>query len=41
MRPLCYAPRYSRECEVRFACNEECPRNRFIRTEWKAGLNYP
>jgi uncharacterized protein len=34
-------PRYCRECEVRFACNGECPKHRFIRTpegEW--GLNY-
>jgi uncharacterized protein len=34
-------PRYCRECEVRFACNGECPRNRFIRTpDGEAGLNY-
>ncbi len=34
-------PRYCRECEVKFACNGECPRNRFNQTpdgEW--GLNY-
>jgi uncharacterized protein len=34
-------PRYCRRCEVRFACNGECPKHRFIRTpdgEW--GLNY-
>jgi uncharacterized protein len=34
-------PRYCRECEVRFACNGECPRNRFLHTpEGEAGLNY-
>jgi uncharacterized protein len=34
-------PRYCRECEVRFACNGECPRNRFINTpEGEPGLNY-
>jgi uncharacterized protein len=34
-------PRYCRECEVRFACNGGCPRNRFIRTpDGEAGLNY-
>ena len=34
-------PRYCHECEVRFACNGECPKHRFTRTphgEW--GLNY-
>ena len=34
-------PEYCRKCEVRFACNGECPKHRFIRTpdgEW--GLNY-
>ena len=25
-------PRDCRECAVRFACNSECPRNRFIQT---------
>jgi uncharacterized protein len=34
-------PRYCRECEVRFACNGECPRNRFLHTpDGEAGLNY-
>lgn len=34
-------PRYCRECEVRFACNGECPRNRFIETpDGEPGLNY-
>jgi len=34
-------PRYCRECEVRFACNGECPKHRFIRTpEGEEGLNY-
>lgn len=34
-------PRYCRECEVRFACNGECPKHRFTWTpdgEW--GLNH-
>ena len=34
-------PRYCRECEVKFACNGECPRNRFIETpDGEPGLNY-
>jgi uncharacterized protein len=34
-------PRYCRACDVRFACNGECPKHRFIKTpEGEAGLNY-
>lgn len=34
-------PRYCREREVRFACNGECPKNRFIETpDGEPGLNY-
>ncbi len=34
-------PRFCRECEVRFACHGECPRNRFIKTpDGEEGLNY-
>ena len=34
-------PRYCRECEVRFACNGECPRNRFLLApDGEEGLNY-
>jgi uncharacterized protein len=34
-------PRYCRECDVRFACNGECPRNRFLHTpDGEPGLNY-
>src|SRR5262249_22213437 len=34
-------PRYCRECDVRFACNGECPRNRFARTpDGQGGLTY-
>jgi uncharacterized protein len=34
-------PRYCKECEVRFACHGECPKNRFILTpDGEPGLNY-
>ena len=34
-------PTYCRECEVRFACNGECPKNRFtVAPDGEAGLNY-
>jgi len=34
-------PAYCRECEVRFACNGECPKHRFINTpSGEPGLNY-
>ena len=34
-------PRCCRECEVRFACNGECPKHRFIHMpEGEGGLNY-
>jgi len=34
-------PQYCRDCEVRFACNGGCPKNRFIETpDGQPGLNY-
>ncbi|HEY7838792.1 MAG TPA: anaerobic sulfatase maturase [Terriglobales bacterium] len=34
-------PEYCRQCEVRFACNGECPKHRFLKTpDGEAGLNY-
>ena len=34
-------PRFCRECDVRFACHGECPKNRFIQTpDGEPGLNY-
>lgn len=34
-------PSYCRSCEVRHACNGECPKNRFIQTpDGEDGLNY-
>jgi uncharacterized protein len=34
-------PRYCLECDVRFACHGECPKNRFLRTpDGEPGLNY-
>jgi uncharacterized protein len=34
-------PGYCRRCEVRFACQGECPKNRFARTpDGEPGLNY-
>jgi|GEM_PF-1647764 len=34
-------PQYCLDCDVRFACNGECPKNRLLRTpDGQAGLNY-
>ncbi len=34
-------PRYCLDCDVRFACNGECPKNRFTQTpDGEPGLNY-
>ena len=34
-------PKYCLNCEVKFACHGECPKNRFIETpDGEAGLNY-
>ena len=34
-------PQYCLDCDVRFACNGECPKNRFIMTpDGEPGLNY-
>ena len=34
-------PNYCRQCDIRFACNGECPKHRFMMTpDGEAGLNY-
>ena len=34
-------PQFCRDCDVRFACNGECPKHRFIKTpDGEEGLNY-
>ena len=34
-------PEYCRQCDVRFACNGECPKHRFLRApDGEDGLNY-